>query len=207
MSSSARSCLILLNGDIPERRLVRVWAARVSRLICADGGARHAIGLRLEPDFVVGDMDSLPHPLPRWKRTVYWCDFDENLSDFEKALRFAKDIGCRRVFVAGALGGRVDHAMVNLALIERYSSRLEIVLLDRGAARLLGPGLHRFALRRGAVFSVLAAPRAAVTLAGARYPLNRLALEAGSRGLSNKAEGRVSLTVHRGRAWFMLPEG
>ena len=207
MSPRARSCLILLNGDIPEGGAVRAWARRASRLICADGGARHAIRLRLKPDFVVGDMDSLPHPLPRWERTVYWCDFDEDLSDFEKALRFAKDIGCRRVFAAGVLGGRMDHALVNLALIERYSARLEIVLIDRGAARLLGPGRHRFSLRRGATFSVLAAPRAVVTLAGARYPLKRIALEMGSRGLSNRAEGRVSLTVHRGRAWFMLPEG
>ena len=202
-----RSCLIFLNGDIPDSRPVKAWARRAGGVICADGGVRHAVRLGLEPDFVVGDMDSLPHPLPRWKRTVYWCDFDLNMSDFEKALRFAGHIGCPRVFVAGVLGGRMDHALVNLALIERYGARLDIVLVDRGAARLLGPGVHRFALRRGTVFSVLSAPRAVVSLSGARYPLKNAALAAGSRGLSNKAEGRVSLTVHRGRAWFMLPEG
>lgn len=203
----ARACLVLLGGEIPDPLLVR-RAARLCRgILCADGGLRHALGLRLQPDFVVGDMDSLPRPLPRLKKAVFCCDFDQDRSDFEKALGLAGELGCRRVYVAGALGGRTDHALINLALIERLSPSLEIVLLDSRTARLLGPGTYRFTLARGAIFSLLAVPRARVSLSGAKYKLAKAVLEPGSRGLSNQAKGPVRLRVHRGRVWFMSSGG
>lgn len=203
MSASERSALIFLNGEVPEPALARRAARRARGVICADGGLRHALALRVAPDYVVGDMDSLPRPLPKDPDILYWCDFDEDRSDFEKALGFAADMGCTRAYVAGALGGRADHALVNLGVCERYSGPLELVLLDRGAARLLGPGRHALGLSRGR-FSLLAAPRAVVTLENARYTLSRFALESGARGLGNAARGRPRLTVHEGRVWAIV---
>jgi thiamine pyrophosphokinase len=198
--SAARAALILLNGEVPQPALVRRAARRCRGVICADGGVRHLKPLRLRADFVVGDMDSLPRPLPRDPRTVYWCDFDEDRSDFEKALGFARDLGCARVYVAGALGGRTDHALVNLGVVERWSQELDVVLLDHGAARLVGPGRHP--LPRGR-FSLSARPRAVVSITGARYPLSRFELTPGSRGLGNAAGPRAALKVHEGRAWLV----
>ena len=200
--------LLLLGGDLPDPALVR-RAARASRLlVCADGGLRHAARLGLPARFVVGDMDSLPRPLPRRKETTYWCDFDQGRSDFEKALAFLDEIGCPDAFVAGALGGRLDHAVVNLALAERASAARRHVLLDRGTAEVLGPGRRRLALRAGAPFSVCAlAPGAVVSISGARYPLKRFRLLPGSRGLSNAAAKRPVLTVHSGRVWLAAPSG
>ncbi|MDE2040016.1 MAG: thiamine diphosphokinase [Elusimicrobia bacterium] len=198
-----RAALILLNGEIPEPALVRAAAKACRGIICADGGLRHAVRLGLRPDFVAGDMDSLPRRLPPAPALVYWCDFDENRSDFDKALALAARLGCRRAYVAGALGGRADHALVNLGVFERYRGPLELLLLDRGLARLLGPGRHSLPLRRGR-FSLLAAPSAVLTLGGARYPLRRFALHSPSRGLGNSARGRPLLTVHRGRVWLIV---
>ncbi len=201
--SPAQAALLLLDGEIPDAKLVKRAAKRCRGVICADGGIRHAAALGLRPDFVVGDMDSLPKRLRlKGKPPTFWCDFDENRSDFEKALEFAMSLGCRRVYVAGALGGKTDHALVNLGLLQRYSDSLEVVMLDRGVARLLGPGEHKLGLSRGR-FSLLAAPRAVVTLTGARYPLERFELVAGSRGLGNTVRGVPTLTVHEGRVWAM----
>lgn len=200
-----RRFLLLLNGPVADLSLVKRLARRAQAVMCADGGAKTAARLKVKPRFVVGDMDSLPSPLPYWKGTVYWCDFDEDRSDFEKALEFCSDIGWRRLWVAGALGGRLDHALVNLALIERYSAAVDIELVDSGTARLLGKGKHRFPLPSGSLFSLLALGEASVTLTGARYPLEKTILKPGSRGLSNRAEGPVAVTVHSGRVWFIAP--
>ena len=169
--SEPKAALILLNGEVPEPALVRSAAQTCRGVICADGGLRHAKPLKIRPDYIVGDMDSLPRPLPKIPEAIYWCDFDENRSDFEKALSFASDMGCDRAFIAGALGGRADHALVNLGVIERYQGPLELIVLDRGAARLLGPGKRKLGIRPKGRFSLLAAPRAVVTLQGAKYPL------------------------------------
>jgi thiamine pyrophosphokinase len=200
-----RSVLLFLNGELREPAAAKSLARRADAVVCADGGARHAKTLGLVPNVIVGDMDSLPRPLPRsWKKTAYLCDFDENRSDLDKALDFVEQAGFTKAWLAGALGGGLDHELVNLAALESRRGRLEIVVIGGGAARLLGPGRRVLDLRRGERFSLLAAPRANVTLTGARYPLRRATLTRGSRGLGNRAEGRAVLTIHSGRAWLAV---
>jgi thiamine pyrophosphokinase len=202
------SVMLLLNGAIADPILVRKLVRRCGLLVCADGGARHARDLGLVPDVVVGDMDSIPRPLPRtWNQTFYCCDFDEDCSDFAKALSFVVRAGCRRLYLAGVFGGRLDHAMVNISLIRRIGEKMPCVIVDRGLAMILGPGRYRLGLSRGQLLSLLSADTAArVSVSGVRYPLRRAALAPGSRGLSNVAAGRVSLNVHSGRVWAMSPE-
>ena len=202
---SGRSFLLLLNGELREPKAVRTLARRADAVLCADGGARHAMALRLVPDCVIGDMDSLPKPLPKsWRKTAFVCDFDEERSDLDKTLDFAQAAGARRVWIAGALGGGLDHELVNLAALEARGDALEIVVIGGGAATLLSPGRHVLDLKRGERFSLVAAPRARVTLTGARYRLRGEMLARGSRGLGNRAEGRVVLTVRSGRVWLAV---
>lgn len=199
-----RRVLLLLNGDLREPRVVARLARKADLILCADGGARHAQTIGVVPDFVVGDMDSLPHPRPKaWSRTEYRRDPDENRSDLDKALDFLKGLGRARVFVAGALGGGLDHELVNLSVLEKRAAGRDLVVIGGGAARLLGPGRHRLKLKTGERFSLLAAPSAQVTLTGARYPLKGERLLRGSRGLGNRSLGRTVLLVSRGRVWLV----
>ena len=208
MKSKTKSVLLLLSGELREERVVRRLARQADLVVCADGGARHARTLAVVPDIIVGDMDSLPHPAPKsWGKTAYCCDFDETSSDFEKALDFLAALGAVRVFVAGALGGGLDHEMVNLAVLEERAKNLDFVLIGGGAARLLGPGRHRLSLKKGERFSLLAAPSALVSLTGARYPLRSERLARGSRGLGNRSEGRAVLDIKRGRVWLAVDAG
>ena len=170
-------------------------------MIAADGGARHAAALKLSPDWIVGDFDSIPAGMAgRWPKARLARDMDEHRSDLDKALSLAKRLGASRVVAAGALGLALDHALVNLAVLE--SSKLDVELLDEGSAKLLGPGRHRPRLPKGARFSLLAAPRARVRLTGARWPLKGEPLPRGSRGLGNRAVGAVTLHVLSGRVWL-----
>lgn len=199
-----KTALILLNGDLRDPKAARAAARRADAVICADGGARHAAALGLRPDFIVGDMDSLPKRRPKsWRKTLYWCDFDPERSDLDKALDFARSLGARKVRLAGVLGGGLDHELVNFAALEESARGLDLTVVDGGAARLLGPGRHRLELRKGGRFSLLAAPRARLSLTGARFGLKNELLRRGSRGLGNRAAGAVILTVKEGRVWVV----
>ena len=199
-----KTALILLNGELRSAGAVRAAAKGTGVLICADGGTRHAKTLGLVPNFIVGDMDSLPSRLPRtWRKTLYRRDDDPERSDLDKALDFARALGARRVMIAGALGGGLDHELVNFAAFELGARGLELSVIDEGTARLLGPGRHRLALKMGARFSLLAAPRARLSLSGARYGLKNEVLVRGSRGLGNRAQGPVMLRIKEGRVWVM----
>jgi len=205
---SARAALLLLNGELREPAAVRALARRAELVVCADGGARHAVALRLTPDAVVGDMDSLPRRLPSsWKKTAFVEDRDVARGDLDKSLDYLESRGAKKVWIAGALGGGLDHELVNLAALERRGDALEIAVVGGGFARLLGPGRRALDLPRGARFSLLAAPRARVTLTGALYGLRGEALTRGSRGLGNRVAGRAALTVHSGRVWLAVDAG
>lgn len=203
---NARKCvLLLLNGELCRPALVARAARRADLVVCADGGARHARTLGLVPDFIVGDMDSLPRPLPdSWKRTALRRDQDENRSDLDKAFDLIARLGCERVYVAGALGGSLDHELVNLSVLEKRGAKADLVVLGAGAARLLGPGRSVLGIKKGERFSLLAAPAARLSLSGARYPLKNQRLSRGSRGLGNLSLGGTVLQVHQGRVWLVV---
>lgn len=196
-----KTALILLNGELIDPRAARAAARLADWTICADGGARHAAALRLTPDFVVGDMDSMPRrERPSRHRITFINDPDQGRSDLDKALDLARRLGAARVLVAAARGGGLDHELVNFAVLEKAEG-LDVLVVDGGTARLLGPGRHRLALKRGARFSLLAAPRARLSLSGARFSLKDERLRRGSRGLGNRAVGLVVVTVREGRVW------
>lgn len=204
MPPRSKTALILLNGELRSPASARAAARRADFTICADGGARHAVSLGLRPDWIVGDMDSLPKKRPKsWTKTLYWCDFDPERSDLDKALEFAGFLGAREVLVAGVLGGGLDHELVNFAALEESAGGLALTVIDGGAARLLGPGKHRLPFKPGARFSLLAAPKARVTMTGARFGLRDENLRRGSRGLGNAAKGPVVLSVRSGRLWVV----
>ena len=195
--------VLLANGDLVRPEFVRRLCASGAGLLCADGGARHAARLGLEPRLVIGDMDSLPRRLPPWKKTVFLCDFDQDRSDLEKALRFLVQRGVRKVWVAGALGGGLDHQLVNLALLETYSAAADITLVGEPCASIVGKGNHDFRFARGSHVTFLpATPAARVSASGLKYPMRGIELTRTSRGLSNEAAAdTVRVAVEDGRLW------
>ncbi len=84
------------------------------KLICADKGYKYAKKLRLKPDYILGDFDSLGY-IPK-NATVYPCD--KNYSDTQLAIVKAKELGATEIHLYYALGGRVDHQLFNINLLK-----------------------------------------------------------------------------------------
>lgn len=212
-----KDVLLLLNGEIGSVAELKRLARRCGTVLCADGGVRHAAEMGVAPRAVIGDMDSLPKRLPRWTTTIYVCDFDPDASDFEKSLRFIARQRFRRaakrilgpasdpiIWIAGSLGGRLDHERVNWALLERYSASLRLHLAE-GGAWIAGKGRHRIESPKGRTVTLLpVTPAARLTTHGLLYPLRKEVLERSSRGLSNRTvSSKAWIDVHEGRVWIL----
>ncbi len=209
------STLVVGDGDVPTRaaldRAWPAWAAGVSCVIGADGGAAHAVTLGWQPDLVIGDLDSLaPREADRLVRAgvpIERWPVDKDQSDLELALRAALRRSPAPVTILGALGGpRLDHALAAVWLLAMPAVRGRLVtLLDaRSRVRLLrGPGTLDLVGRAGDLVTLLpfGAPARGVRATGLAYGLDGATLAFGpSRGLSNVRTGeRAEVTLEHGR--------
>jgi thiamine pyrophosphokinase len=174
---------------VPFRALLR----RADLLIAADGGGNALHAIDLAPQLIVGDLDSL--------NDVACAAFvaagaelrrfppDKDETDLELALLAAVEHGATQIDVLGAIGGRWDQGLANVALLALPELRERRVrLLDRDQEAFL---VHRAATIAGQVgdtVSLLPIGGAAsgITTKGLQYPLADATLHfERSRGVSN----------------------
>jgi thiamine pyrophosphokinase len=100
--------IVIANGHVGNSEASRAETWTHDLVICADGGAQHALTLGLAPDVVIGDLDSLDSDLQARLESegcqilVHPTRKDE--TDLELALRYAVDHGVDEILILGALG-------------------------------------------------------------------------------------------------------
>lgn len=196
--------LILANGDIADERGLRAHLGTVDQVICADGGLLHAQRLGLAVNWLIGDMDSVNEAaLASLGETTQVERYPaaKNETDLELALQKAATLGANAVLVAGAGGGRVDHALANILLLaqQRWPFALSFVEGQQLASVLHAhAGTLELTGAVGQLVSLLPLPQAeGVRTQGLAYPLTGETLAFGTpRGISNvqsAKQARVSL--------------
>ena len=156
--------LVLLAGqllDFPIRS--QEWAF----IVAADGGARHALRQNVRPHHVIGDLDSLSPedelrlmsdgvPLTRLPTA-------KDMTDGEAAIQWAiAQKTSKQIVIAGGLGGRFDHSLGSVILLEQLAraglsgyvtdGRQQVYLLTDGLTvpgRAGRPTVHRAADAKG----------------------------------------------------------
>lgn len=202
-------------------------------IVAADGGARHALQQHVFPDHVVGDFDSLAAP-DKQKLTAAGVSMTrlptaKDMTDGEAAVRWAierrttsprtedagrdaPDGGAKStraprhdIVIAGGLGGRFDHALGSVILLEQLLlAGLDGFITDgRQQVFLLYDGLQ-VAGHPGDLLSVvpLGAKVSGLGVRGARWPLHDFTLRASSTlTISNEFSAPLArFSVRQGRA-------
>lgn len=159
-------------------------------VIAADRGFVLCRQAGIEPDFCLGDFDSLrPGEVPPAGARV--CAPEKDDTDAAMALKLALSLGLSDVVLLGGVGGRLDHTVANLQLM-RYAHARDAHLTLAGRfdrAELLSPGAYALPADGPVRFSLFAfSPRVeALCIAGAKYPLSGAALtDAFPLGISNE---------------------
>lgn len=173
-------------------------------LVAADGGALPLLRLGVAPHLVIGDLDSLDAAseaeLARLGVELRRFPRAKDETDLELALLLAAERGAAQIDVLGALGGRWDHTLANVAMLDMPELRGRAVrLLDGDQTLFVVRDAAAIAGARGDTVSLLPLTPAAhgVTTAGLLYPLADATLRyERARGVSNvllDPPGRVSL--------------
>jgi thiamine pyrophosphokinase len=194
--------LIIANGLYPAAAIVRQLKQNADIIVCADGGANLARALRIRPDAIVGDFDSILPATRKHFRTVPQIhDGGQNNTDLEKAILFCISRTIDSADIVGATGGRLDHTLGNIGCFRKFGHRLQLRLVDTiGVLQPVGRSLTLKTLP-GRIISLIPIGRCAgVTTTNLKYRLSDESLEIGVReGTSNRATSdTVTIRVKRG---------
>lgn len=123
--------LVLADGEFPSVLLLRELASTADVVVAADGAADKALAAGVEPNIVIGDLDSVSAATrARLGPGRLVEDDDRYRTDLEKAVAWALERGYARVDIAGFGGGRADHALANLSVLLLFRGKGVLRLID-----------------------------------------------------------------------------
>ena len=196
--------LLIANGQLPAPVRYRAQQRAAQVILCADGGANRALAAGIIPHFVVGDFDSVT-AATRATLERQGSEFvhrpSQYATDLEKSLQFALEQGCDAVTVLGTYGGRFDHQVCNLNILEKFSDRLQVEFIDDYGCGRFVRDAWEFAAPIGQQVSIFAFRRASgISTRGLKYPLDEATMEwAVNDGLSNEVvQSPVRIRVRQG---------
>jgi thiamine pyrophosphokinase len=183
--------VVLANGEFPKKGGA-AWdmLAGAKRVVACDGAAdAYVRRFGKSPFAVVGDMDSVKW-FPEGSEVVRVADQESN--DLEKAVRWCRARGWRRLVVVGASGRREDHLLGNAF----RALDLGVEMVTEFGRFVPVRGKASFRVAKGTAVSVFAPDRTTrMTSKGLEWPLDGVEFDSLYRATLNRASAsRVSLT-------------
>lgn len=193
--------VIVADGDFPCTELPLECLKEAAHIVACDGAANQLLAHGIMPDWIVGDLDSLPkvikEKLP--ERIVYMSEQESN--DLSKAFRFTQEKGWDELIILGATGKREDHTLGNLALLSEYAQKVKSVMMVTDYGRFIAleeaATLPSYPGEQISIFAITGGVK--VTSTGLKYPLNELQLDTWWQATLNEALGdEFTLSFEKG---------
>ncbi len=176
--------------------------------IGADKGALVLLEKGIQPVLSVGDFDSVTDEererIISGSKEVITLKPIKDDSDSEHAVKEAVRRGYERIWLCGSLGGRADHALVNLRLAALYPGCL--YLYDRqNLIYAVTEGTYDFVKQAHTYYSFFTFAKAVISLDGFFFPLHHQNLTPlDTYTVSNEvSEEKARLTVEDGTVLIM----
>lgn len=164
---------IFTGGEI-YHQYIEERPAEGDTVIAADAGYRNATMMGVHINLLIGDFDSLGM-IPDDVDEVLQLPVKKDLTDTQVAVETAIERGADEIIIIGSTGGRLDHALSTLALLEKYHEKHLPIYIVNGQNRVRYIKNSGFIVVRSQYkyFSLIAADEKVkgVSIEGAKYPL------------------------------------
>lgn len=176
-------------------------------VIAADGGMELAREAGFSPNFYIGDGDSGGRAEEGVAHVV--LPVEKDVTDLEAAYQWARDHGVRELCLTGCTGGRLDHHMAAMGLLETAArEHISATILDPwNRVRFLLPGSCQVDPGEYHYFSLLPVDPVlgGLTIRNAKYELTGRDVRRGdSLTVSNEfLEGPVELSFQTGCCYLI----
>ena len=206
---AAEIVMIFGSVDYQNWDFLKKYRGKV-RVVCADGGLQLAKKAGFRPELLVGDNDS--GGSADAKLPTVLLPTQKDVTDLQAAYRYCLEQGCREFIFTACTGGRQDHHLANLQLLEQAAKdgvRARIVDPDN-EIRYFPGGTTNFSCCGFRYFSLLPIDEQleGVSIRHAKYPLDQVRVHRGdSLTVSNEPlDGPVTVTVERGACWLIFSQ-
>ena len=196
--------LVLGNGShLNENQLINL-VKETSFIVCVNGGSEKAKELKINPDIILGDLDSINQDIVKYFNNLNIPIVkipSQEKNDLEKAILYLLKKGFERIILCGFLGKRVDQTVASLQVVKKYLYRAEFQIFSKNSELfLLKKGEFEFKTIPGQTISLFGFQRAiGISTEGLKFPLKNENLFVGSRGISNQATlDTVSISIKSG---------
>ena len=202
--------LILAGGNLSLPFLENVIKEHAgATIIAADRGLEACMKLQIEPDYVIGDFDSLDEQVKDAfladRRNVTKLNPIKDDTDTEYAIRLAISEGARSIVMLGATGSRIDHVLGNISLLGiGLESKTDISIIDTNNRIRMAdkPVTIEKSAQYGRFVSLIAVTDDnEVSLRGFKYPVTDYSFDRfTSLGISNEiVDDHALIDIHRGK--------
>ncbi len=200
--------ILICNGDAPSKQFFREIIRNYDIVACADGGANIAYRFRIQPDFIIGDLDSIDKNAMNFfqsRGTEIIYDPDQNSTDIEKSVKFLVHKGCKSIDIVSAIGSRIDHNLGNLSVLVNYHKKVNLRMIDERSEIFFVTEKVSFKANKGDIISLIPLGRKVFVLktVGLKFKLKNENLTFGGRGVSNVAVGS-KVTIHIGKGGLFV---
>ena len=192
------------NGESTTHKIPTEILKNAGAILCTDGGADKLMRLGLQPDFILGDMDSLS-----LDRNEYNCDYielmDQSKTDLEKSLEWCCENNITELSLVGFSGEQDDHNMAALWTLVSFSEKMDHSFYSNYSLIKCVKGDATLNSLTGQTISIIPArENIEISADGLKYPLNKSILNPPSFGTRNSATVDHFSIQTNGLVWVFL---
>jgi thiamine pyrophosphokinase len=194
--------IVFLNGDLKgDVEFYHNFLSPTDEIFCADGGAKYAYQLNLIPNLILGDLDSISEEVIQFYQEynveIRKLPVKKDKSDTELLLELLLTKDYEQLVLLAALGGRFDHALSNLYLLEGlFNDKTEIKIITPNSQIEIIKDKKIIDKQSGTTISLvpLSEKVSGVNLSGFKYELENGSLQRGNTlGLSNIIKDKLAI--------------
>jgi thiamine pyrophosphokinase len=113
--------VIIAHGSLDDGRMLANECEDADFIICADGGAEYAFKYGINPNYIIGDLDSVSPDIVKIfeNKNIEIVKYprEKDFTDTELCVYKAKELGCSTICIAAGVGDRMDHSLGNIGLL------------------------------------------------------------------------------------------
>lgn len=180
-SDKSFDAIVCLDANLPDKSIFDKFEN--IPILAADGASIKLHNLGIEPDYIIGDLDTflqsdLVSKIPQ-NKIIHIPEQEHN--DFEKVLMYAIEFNFKDILILGFHGGLLEHTLNNWSVFAKYSKKLNLCIYENGRYAIPIYRSFQMNVNTGEIISIIPMTRAILRTKNLKWKLSDEELAIGNR--------------------------